>query len=46
MAKKKAADPLSFDFGFNRRPRRRPSGKRTPAQQAAYQRYFGKGRKK
>jgi hypothetical protein len=46
MAKKKPTDPLSFDFGFNRRPRRRPSGMRTPAQQAAYQRYFGKGKKK
>jgi hypothetical protein len=41
VAKKKPADPLSFDFGANRKPRRRPAGKRTPAQQEAYRRYFG-----
>ncbi len=46
MAKKKPADPLSFDFGFNKKPRRRQSGKPTPAQRAAYERYFGKGKKK
>lgn len=46
MAKKKA-DPLSFDFGANRPPRRRPTGKRSEAQKAAYGRYFGnKGKKK
>jgi hypothetical protein len=43
---KKRPDPLSFDFGFNKRPRKRPSGKRTEAQKAAYARYFGKGKKK
>ena len=46
MARRKPSDPLSFDFGFNKKPRKRPSGKRTPAQQAAYQRYFGKGKKR
>jgi hypothetical protein len=42
VARKKASDPLSFDFGYNKKPRRSPSGKRTAAQKAAYQRYFGK----
>ena len=46
MAKKKPTDPLSFDFGFNSKPRKRPSGKRTESQKAAYQHYFGKGAKK
>jgi hypothetical protein len=46
VARRKPSDQLSFDFGFNKKPRRRPSGKRTPAQQAAYQRYFGKGKKR
>ena len=46
MAKKKPADPLSFDFGFNKKPRKRPSGKRTAAQKAGYALYFGKGKKK
>jgi hypothetical protein len=46
VAKRKPAAPLRFDFGFNRKPRRRPSGKRTPAQQAAYQRCFGKGKRR
>ena len=45
MAKKKA-DPLSFDFGFNKPPRRKPRGKPTPAQRAAFQLYHGKGGKK
>lgn len=43
---KKQTDPLSFDFGFNKKPRRRPRGKRTAAQQAAYSRYFGSGKGK
>jgi hypothetical protein len=46
VAKKKPADPLSFDFGFNRKPRRRPSGKRTEAQKRGYALYFGKVKKK
>jgi hypothetical protein len=46
VAKKQGGGGLDFNFGLNRKPRRRPSGKRTPAQQAAYQKYFGKGRKK
>jgi hypothetical protein len=46
MGKKKPADPLSFDFGFNKKPRKRPSGKRTAAQKAGYALYFGKGAKK
>jgi hypothetical protein len=46
MAKKKPPDPLSFDFGFNKRPRKRPSGKRTEPQKRGYQLYFGKGKKK
>lgn len=46
MAKKQPADPLSFDFGLNRKPRKRPSGKRTAAQREAYKRYFGGGKKK
>jgi hypothetical protein len=47
VARKKASDPLSFDFGANRKPRRRPTGKRSAAQKAAYARYFGgsKGKK-
>jgi hypothetical protein len=43
MAKKKP-DPLDFNFGFNRKPRRRV--KQTAAQRAAYQLYHGKGKKK
>ncbi len=46
MARKKTTDPLSFDFGFNKKPRKRPSGKRTEAQKRGYQLYFGKGAKK
>jgi hypothetical protein len=46
MAKKKAGGATDFNFGFNKAPRRRAPGKRTAAQQAAYQHYFGKGRKK
>jgi hypothetical protein len=46
VAKKKPADPLSFNFGFNKKARRRPSGKRSAAQKAAYQHYFGKGKKR
>jgi hypothetical protein len=47
VAKKKPSDPLSFDFGANRKPRRSPRGKRSEAQKAAYQHYFGgKGKKK
>jgi hypothetical protein len=46
VARRKPSDPLSFDFGYNKKPRRRPSGKRTAAQQAAYQHYFGKGKKR
>jgi hypothetical protein len=46
MAKKKAKDPLDFSFGFNKKPRKRPSGKRTEAQKAGYAMYFGKGKKK
>ena len=44
MAKKKPDDPLDFNFGFNKKPRRRV--KQTAAQRAAYQHYFGKGKKK
>jgi hypothetical protein len=44
MAKKKA-DPLDFNFGYNKTPRKRPSGKRTAAQKAGYALYFGKGKK-
>jgi hypothetical protein len=43
---KKKTDPLSFDFGFNKKPRRRPSGKRTEAQKRGYALYVGKGKKK
>jgi hypothetical protein len=46
MAKKKPSDPLSFDFGLNKAPRRKATGKRTEAQKAAYNHYFGKGKKK
>jgi hypothetical protein len=46
VARKKASDPLSFDFGMNRKPRRKPRGKPTAAQRAGYQMYFGKGGKK
>ncbi len=46
MAKKKASDPLSFDFGYNKKPRKRPSGKRSEAQKRGYQMYFDRGRKK
>jgi hypothetical protein len=48
VAKKKPGDGLDFNFGFNavKKPRRRPPGKRTEAQKAAYRRYFGgKGKK-
>jgi hypothetical protein len=45
MAKKKGGGALDFNFGFNKKPRRSPSGKRTEAQKAAYARYFGKGKK-
>jgi hypothetical protein len=48
VAKKKASDPLDFNFGFNKVPRKRPSGKRSAAQRAAFFRYFphsGKGKK-
>jgi hypothetical protein len=43
---KRKADALDFNFGFNRKPRRRPTGKRSAAQKAAYSRYFGGGKKK
>ncbi len=45
MSRTKPADPLSFDFGLNKKPRKRPSGKRTAAQKAGYALYFGKGAK-
>jgi hypothetical protein len=45
VAKKKGGGALDFNFGHNRRPRKRPGGKRSAAQHAAYQRYFGKGKK-
>lgn len=35
-------DPLDFNFGANRKPRRRVDPKsRTEAQRKAYQKYFG-----
>lgn len=40
MAKK--TDPLDFNFGANRKPRRRVDPRsRTAAQKASYARYFG-----
>ena len=46
MAKAKDGSALDFNFGFNKAPRKRPSGKRSEAQQAAYRRYFPKKGKK
>ena len=46
MAKKKSGGALDFNFGFNKAPRKRPSGKRTEAQKRGYALYFGKGKKK
>jgi hypothetical protein len=47
VAKKKpSSDPLSFDFGYNKAPRRKPRFKPTAAQRAAFALYHGKGGKK